>query len=40
VQTAGEVTDNVINTYIDEVIIACGRRKNSGGKQYIYTVIM
>lgn len=39
-QTVSEVTDDVINTYIGEVIIACGRRENSGGEQYIYTVIM
>jgi len=33
-----EVTDNVIYTYISEVVIVCVRRKGTGGKQYIYNV--
>jgi len=40
VQIVSEVTGNVICTYIGEVIIVCVRRKGTGGKQYIYTVIM
>jgi hypothetical protein len=39
-QIMSEVTNNVIYRYIGEVIIVCGRRKDTDGKQDIYTVIM
>jgi hypothetical protein len=39
-QIVSEVTNNVIYTYIGEVIIVCGRRKDTGGKQDIYTLTM
>jgi hypothetical protein len=40
VQIVSEVTDNVIYTYIGEVIIVCVGREDTGGKQYIHTAIM